>query len=48
MLLLAAWLRFLGGEGWITTAVVALLATAVAYLLFITALGVPLPHLVGT
>jgi putative tricarboxylic transport membrane protein len=48
VLLLALWLRFLGGEGWITTGVVAVLATAAAYLLFITGLGVPLPHLIGT
>jgi hypothetical protein len=48
VLLLALWLRFLGGEGWITTCVVSVLATAAASLLFITVLGVPLPHLIGT
>ncbi|MEU5882393.1 tripartite tricarboxylate transporter TctB family protein [Spirillospora sp. NPDC047279] len=48
VLLLAGWLRFLGGEKWITTAVVAVLATVAAHLLFITALGVPLPHLIGS
>jgi hypothetical protein len=48
VLLLVLWLRFLGGEGWITTCVVSVLATAAASLLFITLLGVPLPHLIGT
>jgi putative tricarboxylic transport membrane protein len=45
--LLALWLRFLGGESWRVTAAVSVLATVAAYLLFITGLGVPLPHLIG-
>jgi putative tricarboxylic transport membrane protein len=48
VLLLALWLRFLGGESWRVTAAVSLLATAGAYALFITGLGVPLPHLIGS
>lgn len=47
IVLLAVWLRFLGNESWRTTAVVSVLATAGAYGLFITALGVPVPHLIG-
>jgi putative tricarboxylic transport membrane protein len=48
VLLLALWLRFLGGESWRVTAVMSVLATVAAYLLFITGLGVPLPHLIGS
>ena len=48
VLLLAVWLKFLGHEGWPMTAVVSVLSTVAAYLLFITGLGVPLPHLVGS
>jgi putative tricarboxylic transport membrane protein len=48
VLLLALWLRFLGGESWRVTAMVSVLATAGAYALFITGLGVPLPHLIGS
>jgi putative tricarboxylic transport membrane protein len=48
VLLLALWLRFLGGESWRVTAAVSVLATAGAYALFITGLGVPLPHLIGS
>lgn len=48
VLLLVLWLRFLGGESWRVTAAVSLLATAGAYALFITGLGVPLPHLIGS
>jgi len=47
VLLLALWLRFLGGESWRVTAAVSVLATAAAYALFIIGLGVPLPHLVA-
>jgi putative tricarboxylic transport membrane protein len=47
VLLLAGWLRFIGSESWRTTAVVSVVATACAYALFISALGVPLPHLIG-
>lgn len=47
VVLLALWLRFLGSEGWRVTAVVSVVATACAYGLFISLLGVPLPHLIG-
>jgi putative tricarboxylic transport membrane protein len=47
-LVLALWLRVLGGEGWLTTAVISVASTAAAYALFITGLGVPLPHLIGS
>ncbi len=47
LLLLFAWLRFLSRESWLTSAVVALSATAVAYALFILGLGVPLPHIIA-
>ena len=47
VLLLVVWLKFLGGEGWRLTAVVSVLATAAFYLVFITALGVSLPHLIA-
>ncbi|MEJ3747862.1 tripartite tricarboxylate transporter TctB family protein [Actinomycetes bacterium KLBMP 9797] len=48
VLLLALWLRFLGGESWRVTAVISVLATVGAYALFIIGLGVPLPHLIGS
>lgn len=48
VLLLALWLKFLGNEGWLLTAIVSVLSTVAAYLLFITGLGVPLPHLIGS
>ncbi|MEU6036982.1 tripartite tricarboxylate transporter TctB family protein [Actinomadura sp. NPDC047616] len=44
--LLVLWLRVLGRESWRITVAVSLATTAAAYLLFITALGVSLPHLV--
>ena len=46
LLLLFAWLRFLGRESWLSSAVIAVASTAVAYALFIIGLGVPLPHLI--
>lgn len=46
-LVLLLWLRLFGRESWRTTVLVAVLATAAAYLVFITALGVPLPHLIA-
>ncbi|MEV0806637.1 tripartite tricarboxylate transporter TctB family protein [Micromonospora sp. NPDC050200] len=46
VLVLVLWLRFFGRESWRTTALVSLLTTAALYALFITALGVPLPHLI--
>jgi lysylphosphatidylglycerol synthetase-like protein (DUF2156 family) len=45
LLVLVFWLRFLGGESWRTTVLVAVGATAVFYVLFIVALGTPLPHI---
>ncbi|MFC3493890.1 tripartite tricarboxylate transporter TctB family protein [Glycomyces rhizosphaerae] len=47
VLLLFAWLRFLSRESWLSSAVIAVVATAVAYALFIIGLGVPLPHLIA-
>ncbi|SDD76047.1 Tripartite tricarboxylate transporter TctB family protein [Glycomyces harbinensis] len=46
LLLLAAWLRFLGRESWLSTALLSVGVTAAAYALFILGLGVPLPHLI--
>lgn len=46
VLLLFAWLRFLSRESWLSSAVIAVAATAVAYVLFIVGLSVPLPHLI--
>jgi putative tricarboxylic transport membrane protein len=45
--LLVLWLKGLGRESWRLTAVVAIVATAALYLLFITALGVSLPHIIA-
>jgi len=39
------WLKVLGREGWRTSVVGALLMTVSFYLIFVTALGVSLPHL---
>ena len=39
------WLRFLGGETWRSTIVIALGTTAAFYLLFLYGLKIPLPHL---
>jgi len=47
VLLLVVWLKFLGEESWRLTALVSVLATAAFYLIFITALGVSLPHLIA-
>jgi putative tricarboxylic transport membrane protein len=44
--LLVLWLKMLGRESWWATVAVSLVATAAVYLLFITALGVSLPHIV--
>ena len=41
------WLRFLGHESWRNTIVISVLTTAVFYLLFLYALGIPLPHLLA-
>lgn len=43
--LLAVWLKLLGGEGWVLSVAVALSSTAALYLLFVTALGVQIPRL---
>jgi putative tricarboxylic transport membrane protein len=45
--LMVLWIRFLGRESWRTTAITAVVSTAAAYALFITGLGVPLPHLIA-
>jgi hypothetical protein len=47
VLLCIIWLRFLGGESWRSTIVIALVTTAVFYLLFLYALKIPLPHLLA-
>ncbi|MGN9842563.1 tripartite tricarboxylate transporter TctB family protein [Nonomuraea sp. H19] len=44
--LLVLWLKGLGRESWRLTAVVSIVATAALYLLFITGLGVSLPHII--
>lgn len=44
-LLAVVWLRFLGGETWRSTVVVALGTTVAFYLLFLYGLSIPLPHL---
>jgi hypothetical protein len=44
--LLVLWLKGLGRESWRVTAVVSVVATAALYLLFITGLGVSLPHII--
>jgi hypothetical protein len=47
VLLLFAWLRFLSRESWLMSAVLAVAVTAVAYVLFIIGLNVPLPHIIA-
>lgn len=47
LLLSAFWLKVLGGESWRTTVVMSLAMTVCAYLLFITALGAPIPRLLA-
>jgi putative tricarboxylic transport membrane protein len=44
VLLLAFWLRVFGAESWRTTVALSVGVTVVVYLVFILALGVPLPH----
>jgi putative tricarboxylic transport membrane protein len=46
IVLLAFWLRVLGGERWRTTVAVSVGVTVVVYAVFILALGVALPHVV--
>ncbi|GIE94110.1 tripartite tricarboxylate transporter TctB family protein [Paractinoplanes rishiriensis] len=45
LLVAFAWMRFLGGESWLTAGVVSLATVAVFYLLFVGLLSVPIPHL---
>jgi putative tricarboxylic transport membrane protein len=45
LLLLAVWLRFLGKESWLMTAIVSVCTTAAFYVLFVVLLGVPIPRL---
>lgn len=47
VLLLVLWLKLFGRESWRTSVIVAVLATAAAYVVFIVGLGVPLPHLIA-
>ena len=44
-LLAFVWLRFLGREGWRTSIVTSLGVVVAFYLIFVAALGVPVPHL---
>lgn len=43
----AFWLKVLGGESWRATIAVSLGVAAVAYLLFVTLLGAPIPRQIG-
>ncbi|MBG6184998.1 hypothetical protein IWX65_002976 [Arthrobacter sp. CAN_A214] len=45
LLLTIIWLRFLGRETWRMTALLSVAITAAFYLLFVSALNVPIPHL---
>ena len=45
LLLCIVWLRFLGGESWRSTIVVAIGTVAAFYALFLYGLRIPLPHL---
>ncbi|MFK3979768.1 tripartite tricarboxylate transporter TctB family protein [Micromonospora sp. NPDC050397] len=45
LLTMVLWLKVLGREGWLTTAVVSVVTTAALYLLFVILIGVPLPRL---
>ena len=45
LLLCIVWLRFLGGESWRSTIVVAVCTVAAFYALFLYGLRIPLPHL---
>ena len=47
VLLCIVWLRFLGGETWRSTIVIAVATTAAFYLLFLYALKISLPHLIA-
>jgi putative tricarboxylic transport membrane protein len=47
ILLGIVWLRFLGGESWRSTIVIAVATTAAFYLLFLYVLKIPLPHLLA-
>ena len=44
-LLAFVWLRFLGREGWLLSAVLSVLVVVAFYLVFVVALSVPIPHL---
>lgn len=43
----AFWLKVLGGESWRATIVIAAVVTTVAYVLFVTFLGAPIPRQLG-
>ena len=45
LLLTFVWLKFLGKETWRTSVLLSFIIVAAFYLIFVTALGVPLPHL---
>lgn len=44
-LLAFVWLKVLGREGWRTSIVTSVVVTAAFYLIFVVALGTPIPHL---
>ena len=44
-LLAFGWLRFLGGEGWLRSAVTSLAVVVAFYVIFVGLLNVPIPHL---
>ncbi|MDU0315054.1 tripartite tricarboxylate transporter TctB family protein [Phycicoccus sp. M110.8] len=46
LVLMAVWLRFLGGESWRMTAIVSVATVASMYGLFVLALSIPLPRLI--
>ncbi|PJK23228.1 tripartite tricarboxylate transporter TctB family protein [Mycolicibacterium goodii] len=47
LVLCVIWLRFLGGEGWRSTAIVSVVTTTAFYFLFLYGLRIPLPHLIS-
>lgn len=44
-LLAFVWMRFLGREGWLTSSLTSIGCVVAFYLVFVAALGVPIPHL---
>jgi len=46
LLLAVVWLKFLGGESWRNTVIIAVLTVATFYFLFLYGLRIPVPHLI--